>query len=110
MRADTTHKSPTLTETATPNSAAPAAARSCKINSKRAQATDGQKASPSPPANQDSDVTSVASIGESDGNSDYVKSSENSPMRPASTLELEGHIGELEEMHKATEGKLTKLA
>ena len=57
---------------------------------------DGQTASPSLPANQDSDFTPVAIIGESDGDSDYVKSSKNSPMIPVNTLDLEGHISELE--------------
>ena len=44
-----------------------------KKNSNRAQPTDGQPASPNPPADQDSDVMSVESIEESDGDSDYVE-------------------------------------
>ena len=66
--------------------------------------------SPSPPANLDSDVTSVASIGGSDVDSDYVKSAEKSPMIPANTPDLMGHISELEEMHKFTEGNLSAIA
>ena len=66
--------------------------------------------SPSPSADQDSDVTSVTSIGEIDGDSDYVKSAENSPMSPANTLDLKGHNSELEEMHEVAEGDLVKLA
>ena len=46
----------------------------------------------------------------SDGNSDYIESSENSPTSPANTPDLEGHISELEEMHEVSEGNLVKLA
>ena len=56
---------------------------------------DGQTASPSPPANLDSDVTSVESIGGSDGKSDYVELAENSPTSSANTVYLVGHIIEL---------------
>ena len=52
---------------------------------------------------------SVASIGESDGDSDYVESAENSPTSPANTPDLEGHIIELEEMQKAEKENLVKL-
>ena len=41
-----------------------------------------------------SDIMSVASIGESDGDSDYVESDENSPAIPANTLDLAGHISD----------------
>ena len=70
---------------------------------------DSQTASPSSPANQDSYVTLVASIGESDGDSDYVKSSKNSPTSLANTPDLAGHIRELEEMHEVAEVKLVEL-
>ena len=66
--------------------------------------------SPSPPADQDSDVTLVASIGESDGNSDYVESAKNSPTSPANTLELEEQISELEKIQEVKEGDLVKLS
>ena len=56
---------------------------------------DGQTASPSPPANLDSDVTSVESIGGSDGKSDYVELAENSPTSSANPVYLVGHIIEL---------------
>ena len=49
---------------------------------------------------------SVESIGESDGDSDYVKSAENSPTSPDNTPDLEGYISELEEMHKVAESEL----
>ena len=71
---------------------------------------DGQTASPSPPANLDSDVKSVASIGESDDNSDYVESSEKSPTSPANKLDLAAHISKLEGIHEVAEGKLVELA
>ena len=48
----------------------------------------------------------VASIGESDGDSDYVKLAENSPTIPANTPYLAGHISKLEEMYKVAEGDL----
>ena len=67
---------------------------------------DSQTASPSPSYNQDSDVTLVESIGENAVNSDYVESAKNSPLSPANTPELKGHISELEEMHKIAEGML----
>ena len=53
---------------------------------------------------------SVAIIGESDGNLDYVESAENSPTIPDNTPDLEVHISELEEMHKVSEGELVELA
>ena len=69
-----------------------------------------QTASPSPPDDQDSDVTSVASIGESDGDSDYVELAKNSPKIPANKPDLEGNTSELEEMHEVAEGKFVELA
>ena len=60
---DTDHTTPALTETVDPKPAEPAAVRSGKINLNRARPMDGQTASPSPPVNQYSDVTSVASTG-----------------------------------------------
>ena len=66
--------------------------------------------SPSPPANPDSDVMSVASNVESDGNSDYVKLDKKSPTIPANTPELAGHINELEAMQEVSEGELTAIA
>ena len=44
-------------------------------------------------------VRNVASVGESDGDSDYVDLAENSPTIPANTQDLEVHISEVEEMH-----------
>ena len=108
-RADTAHAAPALTETAS-ESAAPVAFGSGKINSNCARRTNGQTASPSPPTDQDSDVTSVASIVESDGESDYVESAENSPMSLSNTLDLEVHIVELDEMHEVAEDYLVKLS
>ena len=70
---------------------------------------NGQTASHSPPANQNSDVTSVASTGESDSDSDYVESTENSPTSPSNTADLTGHTRELEEMHKVAESELVEL-
>ena len=52
----------------------------------------------------------MASIGESDGDSNYCESAVNSPMSPANTPDLEGHISELEEMHEVAEGDLVELA
>ena len=86
------HISPFLTKTAAPKPAAPAAVGSGKRNSNRAQPTDNKTASPSQIADQDSDITLVVSIGESDGNSDYVKSEEISPTSPANTTDLAGYI------------------
>ena len=110
MRADTVHAAQALTETAAPDPAAPAAVRGEKRNSNRAQKMYGQTTSPSPLVNQDSDVTLVASIGDSDGDSDYVESDKNSLMSPANTSDLEGHIRKLEEMHEVAEVELVELA
>ena len=109
-RADTAHAAPALTKTAAPDPATPAAVGSCKRNSNRARPTDGQTGSPSPPTDPDSDVLSVASIGGSDGDSDYVESAENSPTSPANTLDLAGHIIELEAIHEVSEGELNGIA
>ena len=103
---DTAYAPPELTKIAAPDPAAPAAIGTSKINSNCAQPMEGQNASPSLPADQDSDVMLVASIGESDGDSDYVELAKNSPTSPSNTLSLEGHISELEEMHEVAEGKL----
>ena len=71
---------------------------------------DSQTTSPSPPTNQDSGVTLVESFGDSDGDSDYIESTQKPPTSSANTPDLAGHISELEEMHEVTEGKLVKLA
>ena len=86
-RYDTAHAAPALTETATPNPATLEAIMSGKKHSNCTRPADGQTASPSPPDDQDSDITSVASIGESDGNSDYVNFTKNSPTGSAKTLD-----------------------
>ena len=52
----------------------------------------------------------MTSIGESDGDSDYVESDENSSTSPANTPELARHISELEEIHEVPEGGLVELA
>ena len=76
---------------------------------KSRQPTNVQTVSPSPSTNLDSDVTLLASIGESNNDSDYVELAENSPTSPANKPDLEGHISELEEMHKAVEDNLVGL-
>ena len=40
---------------------------------------------------------------------DYVESAENSPTSPANTLDLAGHIRELEAMHKVLEGDIVAI-
>ena len=109
-RTNTAHMSLELTETADPNPAAPADVSNSTINSNHAQPTDFQTASPSLPADIDSDVTLVASIGESDGDSDSVESAEKSPTSPANKPHLEGHVSKMEEIHEVAEGELVKLA
>ena len=52
----------------------------------------------------------MASIGESDCNSDYVELNKNSPTSPARIPDLVVHISEVEEMHKVAEGKLLEPA
>ena len=74
------------------------------MNSNRARPTNGQTASPSPPADPDSDFIAVTSILGSDGDSDYVESAEDSPMILANTPDLAGHISKLEAMHEVLEG------
>ena len=101
---------PALTRTATTDPATPAAVRSGKINPNRARPTDGQTASSSPPADPDSDVVSVASIGGSYGDSDYVKSAKNSPTSPSNMPDLAGHIRDLEAVHEVLEGELKAIA
>ena len=110
MRAYTAHAAPEITDTAAPDPATLAAVGSGKINSNQARPMDGQTVSSSPPADQDSDVTLMESIGESYVKSDYVESAKNSPTSPTNTPDLAGHISTLEEMHEFTEVKLVKLA
>ena len=52
----------------------------------------------------------MTSIGERNGESDYVESAANSPTSPANTPDLEGYISELEKMHKVVESELVELA
>ena len=52
----------------------------------------------------------MESIGESDGNSYYVDSNENSPTSPANTPYLVVHISELKEMYEFLEGELDVIA
>ena len=80
----TDHAAPSLTKTAAPDPAAPAAVGSGKRNSNSAQSMGSKSVSSSTPANQDSDITLVASIGEIYGDSDYVELTKNHPRsRPA---------------------------
>ena len=109
MHANTAHAAPALTETTAPDPATPAAVGNGKINSNHAQPIDGQTASCSPPANQDSDVTSVASTGESNGYSDYVELTKNSPTSQANTPDLAGNIRILEEMYEVADSELVEL-
>ena len=107
--AETAHASPALTETASPNPPTPAATGSGKINSNHARPTYGQIAPPSPPADPDSDVTSVASFGGSYGESDYVELAKNSPIISSKTPDLKGHTRKLEKMHKVSEGEINAI-
>ena len=109
-RTDITHAAPALTKTTNPDPATPAAGSSSERNSNCARPKDSQTESPSPPANQYSDVKLVASTEESDGDSDYAKLTEDSPTNPANMPDLAGHIRKLEEMHKVAERNLVKLA
>ena len=52
---------------------------------------------------------SISSIGEGDGESDYVKSSENSPTSLTNTPDLLVHIIELEEIHEVAESEIFEL-
>ena len=58
----------------------------------------------------DGDITLVASSGESDGGSEYIEPSENSPTRSANNPELKGYIQELEFMHKVSEEDIDAIA
>ena len=53
---------------------------------------------------------SMSNIGESDSDSDYVESAENSPTSLSNTPDPAGHISELEEMHEVSEVKIIELA
>ena len=55
-------------------------------------------------------VRNVASVGESDGDSDYVDLAENSPTIPANAQDLEVHISEVDEIHEVAEGELVKIS
>ena len=52
----------------------------------------------------------MANIGESDGDSDYVESAENSPTSLSNLLDLVVHIIELEEMHEVAECDIIEFA
>ena len=61
---------------------------------------DGQNESPRAPTEPNSDVIVAASFGGSDGDSEYLKSTKNSPLSLANTLDLARNIRKLEIMHK----------
>ena len=63
-----------------------------------------QITSPRSPADPDSDVTSAASFGWSDGNSEYVELTKKSPLSSAKTPDLAGHTSELKIMHEVSVG------
>ena len=71
-----------------------------KRNSNHAQPTEFQNASPRPTADPDSDITSTASFGGSDGNFEYINSTENSPSILAIKPDLAGHTSKLENMYE----------
>ena len=75
----------------------------------QAQPTNGQIAYHSPPTGPDNNVMLAASFGESNGNSDYVESAENSPRSSANTPDLEGHISEMETTQKVSEGEIDAI-
>ena len=108
--ANTAHAAPALTNTSAPNPAILAAVGDGKINSNCALSMDGQTASPSPPANPDSDAVLAASFGGSYVNSDYVNSAKNSPTSLSNTLDLVVYISKLEAMHEVSEGELDAIA
>ena len=57
---------------------------------------------PDPPSDPDSDVTSMASFGGSDGNSKYVESTKKSPTSSSNTPYIAIDIRKLEIMHKVS--------
>ena len=61
--------------------------------------------SPRLPVDPDSDVTSEASFGARDGDSEYVKSTGNLPMILNIAPYLTEHTSKLEMMHKVSEGE-----
>ena len=98
--ADTSHAGPALTKTVVPKPTTTEVVVGGNINSNCDWPMDCQTASPSPLVDPYSDFTLAASFGGSDGNSDYVESSKNSPTSPTDTSELVWYISELEEMHE----------
>ena len=71
---------------------------------------DGQTASPSPPADPDSDVILAAIFGGSDGNSDYVELSKHSPSSLANMPDLVGHTRKLEAMRNVSQREINAIA
>ena len=78
----------TLTDTAVPQHRHASGRWERQKNSKYARPKEGPAATSTLTADPDSGVTSAASSGESNGESDYVESCKNLPMRLARTLEL----------------------
>ena len=76
-----------------------------KINLNSAQKTEVQTASPSPPVDPESDVTSAAS----DGESDYVELSENSPTIPVNIPDLAGNTSKIEAMQEVLEREINTI-
>ena len=71
---------------------------------------DSQASTPRTTAGPDGDVTLVASYGESDGNTEYIKLPKNLRTRSANTPELEGCIRELKQMPKVAVEEIDVIA
>ena len=91
---------PAPIETAAPDTTTSAAVGSGKKNSNREQPTKGPASTTILAANTNSDVTSTDNSGDSTSDLDYVELCKSSPTSSASTPELEGHVHELQHMHR----------
>ena len=89
--AETAHVAQALTNTVAPETAAPEAIGSGKINSNHTWPTEGQNALLRSPTNPDSNITSAASLGGSDSDSEYVELTGKLPTSLAITPNLAGH-------------------
>ena len=67
---------------------------------------EGQSTSPRLTANPDSDGTLAASLGGSEGNSEYVELTGKFPTILAIMLDLAGHIRKIETIHEVSEGDI----
>ena len=108
-RTKNAHTAQALTETASPNDTTPASIRIGKVNLNSTQLMNGKITSPRPTDYPERDVMLETIFVGSNSDSEYIKSTKNSPLISANTPELAGQISKLEMIHKVSVVKIKPI-